>query len=226
MTDIRIAQPEDEAGAVEAWRAAQAGRGLRPNALRLARVTDKVRDGLTQGLLVTAHADDRCLGMALGEPARLQDGAGDLEPEVLHLAMVFVVPEVQRQGLGSALVEALADAAWAQGYRAMTLWSRSPGFYQAIGFERTGRAHDADVQLRAELEAPLREVLVRSEGIRLGQLLKLAELVETGAEGKELLAEGAVEVNGEVELRRGRQLSDGDEIRARDQAVKVVLSTP
>ncbi|MGB8652400.1 MAG: RNA-binding S4 domain-containing protein [Mycobacteriales bacterium] len=69
----------------------------------------------------------------------------------------------------------------------------------------------------------MREVLVRSDGIRLGQLLKLAELVETGSEGKELLAAGGVEVNGEVELRRGRQMHDGDEVRARDQAIRVVL---
>ena len=127
-----------------------------------------------------------------------------------------------------ALVEALADAAWAQGYRAMSVWSASPAFYEACGFEPSGRIHTLPdgreaVQLTAELEAPVRDVVVRSDGIRLGQLLKLAEIVETGSEGKDLLAAGEVEVNGEVELRRGRQLVDGDEVRARDRAVRVLL---
>ena len=55
-----------------------------------------------------------------------------------------------------------------------------------------------------------REVVIRDEVIRLGQFLKLADLVDTGADAKPLLAEGRVLVNGEVESRRGRQLRDGD----------------
>lgn len=46
--------------------------------------------------------------------------------------------------------------------------------------------------------------------IRLGQLLKLASLVDTGADAKETLGAGAVRVNGEVETRRGRRLVRGD----------------
>ena len=46
--------------------------------------------------------------------------------------------------------------------------------------------------------------------IRLGQLLKLADLVESGAEVKDVLISGAVRVNGEPEERRGRQLRSGD----------------
>lgn len=48
--------------------------------------------------------------------------------------------------------------------------------------------------------------------IRLGQFLKLAGLVEDGVEARMLITEGDVTVNGEVETRRGRQLSDGDVI--------------
>ncbi len=47
-------------------------------------------------------------------------------------------------------------------------------------------------------------------GIRLGQLLKLVGLVDTGGEAKHALGEGLVTVNGEVERRRGRQLEVGD----------------
>jgi ribosome-associated protein len=57
-----------------------------------------------------------------------------------------------------------------------------------------------------------RDVPIRGEMIRLGQLLKLAGAVDAGGEAKELLAAGRVRVNGEVEERRGRQLHSGDEV--------------
>ncbi|HET8604556.1 MAG TPA: RNA-binding S4 domain-containing protein [Marmoricola sp.] len=53
-------------------------------------------------------------------------------------------------------------------------------------------------------------VPIRDESIRLGQFLKLADLVDSGSDAKVLLADGLVAVNGEVETRRGRQLVDGD----------------
>ena len=58
----------------------------------------------------------------------------------------------------------------------------------------------------------LRTVPLRpgEDTIRLGQLLKLADLVESGAEVKDVLVSGAVRVNGEPEERRGRQLRRGD----------------
>jgi ribosome-associated protein len=57
--------------------------------------------------------------------------------------------------------------------------------------------------------------------IRLGQLLKLAGVVETGAAAKELLAAEPVAVNGAPERRRGRQLHDGDRIDVRGEALRV-----
>ena len=54
------------------------------------------------------------------------------------------------------------------------------------------------------------DVPIRDETIRLGQFLKLANLIESGSEAKPLLADGVVTVNGEVETRRGRQLVPGD----------------
>lgn len=53
--------------------------------------------------------------------------------------------------------------------------------------------------------------------IRLGQFLKLADLVESGGDLKPLLAEGLVKVNNEVETRRGRQLSRGDVVTLADR---------
>ncbi|CAI9417542.1 RNA-binding S4 domain-containing protein [Nocardioides sp. T2.26MG-1] len=54
------------------------------------------------------------------------------------------------------------------------------------------------------------DVAIRDQSIRLGQFLKLANLVESGAEAKPVIADGQVLVNGEVETRRGRQLVLGD----------------
>ncbi len=53
--------------------------------------------------------------------------------------------------------------------------------------------------------------------IRLGQFLKLADFVDNGADAREVISAGEVRVNGEVDLRRGRQLVKGD---------VVTLSTP
>ncbi len=67
----------------------------------------------------------------------------------------------------------------------------------------------------------MREVEIRGEMIRLGQLLKLAGLAGSGAEAKALLVEGSVTVNGEQEGRRGRQLHRGDVVAVGDQEIAV-----
>ena len=70
-------------------------------------------------------------------------------------------------------------------------------------------------------EDPVHEVPVRDDGIRLGQFLKLADLVDTGADVKPLLADGDVRVNGEVETRRGRKLEAGDVVEVGDERLEV-----
>ena len=67
----------------------------------------------------------------------------------------------------------------------------------------------------------MRDVTVRGDEIRLGQLLKLAGLAESGGDAKALLAAGEVAVNGEPESRRGRQLADGDVVSALGEDVRV-----
>ena len=67
----------------------------------------------------------------------------------------------------------------------------------------------------------MRDVSIRDDTIRLGQLLKLVGLADSGGEAKELLAEGAVSVNGEPEERRGRQLRSGDVIAVGEEQVRV-----
>jgi len=67
----------------------------------------------------------------------------------------------------------------------------------------------------------MRDIPIRDETIRLGQLLKLAGVVDSGAEAKELLAHGAVSVNGEPEQRRGRQLRRGDVVAAVGERLRI-----
>ncbi len=67
----------------------------------------------------------------------------------------------------------------------------------------------------------MRDVTIRDEVIRLGQLLKLAGIVGAGRQGKALLADGAVQVNGEPETGRGRQLRAGDVVDAAGERLRV-----
>jgi ribosome-associated protein len=58
----------------------------------------------------------------------------------------------------------------------------------------------------------VRDVEVTGEYIALGELLKLAGIVDTGGEAKNLISTLAVSVNGEAEGRRGRKLRPGDTV--------------
>jgi len=53
-------------------------------------------------------------------------------------------------------------------------------------------------------------VPIADDSIRLGQLLKLAGVADSGVDARELLDAGEVTVNGEPETRRGRQIRPGD----------------
>jgi ribosome-associated protein len=68
---------------------------------------------------------------------------------------------------------------------------------------------------------PMRDVQIRDDMIRLGQFLKLAGVMETGGEAKLRVADGEVLVNGEVEVRRGRQLHRGDVVEVEGERVRV-----
>lgn len=65
------------------------------------------------------------------------------------------------------------------------------------------------------------EISIRDEFIKLGQALKLSGIAENGADAKELIAEGKICVNGEIETRRGRKLYKGDVFSYDGSDVKV-----
>jgi ribosome-associated protein len=71
---------------------------------------------------------------------------------------------------------------------------------------------------------PVQDVPVRGDVIRLGQLLKLAGLIDSGADAKAVIESGEVTVGGRVETRRGRQLRHGDVVGLGDARVRVQIT--
>lgn len=67
----------------------------------------------------------------------------------------------------------------------------------------------------------MRDVPIRGEMIRLGQLLKLAGVVGGGGEVKEFLVHETVLVNGEPDNRRGRQLHPGDVVAVAGEELRL-----
>ena len=64
-------------------------------------------------------------------------------------------------------------------------------------------------------------IYLRDEFIKLGQALKAAGLVDSGVEAIEVIIEGLVFVNGEVDTRRGRKLYEGDIVSFEDKTIKI-----
>ncbi|MBW2470919.1 MAG: RNA-binding S4 domain-containing protein [Deltaproteobacteria bacterium] len=63
---------------------------------------------------------------------------------------------------------------------------------------------------------------IETESIRLAQLLKLASVVQDGAEAKFRIANREVRVNGEVEIRRGRKLRVGNLVEVDGETYEIV----
>lgn len=62
---------------------------------------------------------------------------------------------------------------------------------------------------------------LKEEFIKLGQALKVANLVDSGADAKYVIQEGLVRVNGEVDTRRGKKLTDGDMVEYNGKTIKI-----
>ena len=69
--------------------------------------------------------------------------------------------------------------------------------------------------------APIDDVSISGDAIRLGQFLKFAGLLDSGGNVKEAIIDGYVSVNGEVDRRRGRQLQLGDIVTFEGRTVRV-----
>jgi ribosome-associated protein len=69
--------------------------------------------------------------------------------------------------------------------------------------------------------APIDDVSIGGDAIRLGQFLKFAGVLDSGGDVKEAIIDGLVTVNGEVDRRRGRQLQIGDIVAFEGRRVRV-----
>ena len=65
-------------------------------------------------------------------------------------------------------------------------------------------------------------IKLRDEFIKLGQALKAVGFAESGVDAKDVILDGLVEVNGEVETRRGRKLYDGDMVSFDGEEIQIV----
>ncbi len=82
--------------------------------------------------------------MALAEPGRFDDGAGDLDPSLLHISMVFVRPDAQRTGVGLPLLLHILAVARSLGYERVDVWTArenrpARGLYERAGMTLTGK---------------------------------------------------------------------------------------
>ena len=68
----------------------------------------------------------------------------------------------------------------------------------------------------------MEEIKIRDEFIKMGQLLKLADMVQEGVEAKYVITDGLVKVNGEVDERRGRKVYEGDVVSYDGKEIKVI----
>ncbi len=67
----------------------------------------------------------------------------------------------------------------------------------------------------------MQEIHLREDYIKLGQAIKAAGLVSSGIDAKIVITEGEVKVNGEVDLRRGRKLYDGDVVEFNNEKIVI-----
>lgn len=68
----------------------------------------------------------------------------------------------------------------------------------------------------------MEKIKINTEYIKLDQFLKWVNVVGQGSDAKELIMDGFVKVNGEVEYRRGRKLFPGDKVEIEKDKFEVV----
>jgi GNAT superfamily N-acetyltransferase len=133
--------PHELEAAVSVWRAANVARGAPHGTERTARIRAKLSASEAQAFVALRP---EIVGMALAEPGRLDDGAGELDPTLLHISMVFVHPAAQETGVGSSLVIHVLDAARSLGYQRAGVWTyhdNTPArmLYESVGMATTGK---------------------------------------------------------------------------------------
>lgn len=68
----------------------------------------------------------------------------------------------------------------------------------------------------------MKEVIIKTDFIKLEQFLKYEGLSSTGGEAKNVIMDGLVKVNGNIETARGKKLKSGDIIEFMNDKYKIV----
>jgi putative acetyltransferase len=97
-----------------------------------AKLVDRLRDARAATVSLVAERDGRVVGHILFSPVRVESEAG--EWSAIGLAPVSVAPEVQKDGIGSALIRAGFDACRAAGHGIVFVLGHPP-YYPRFGFE-------------------------------------------------------------------------------------------
>jgi GNAT superfamily N-acetyltransferase len=145
-------RPHELEAAIGVWHAANVARGAPHGAERTARVRAKLS---ASDALTFVALGPQIVGMALAEPGRFDDGAGELDPMLLHISMVFVHPSAQKTGVGGSLIRHVLDAAGTLGYQRAAVWTyrdNAPArrLYESVGMAATGKT--APVLARTQIQ--------------------------------------------------------------------------
>jgi ribosomal protein S18 acetylase RimI-like enzyme len=151
MTVRRMRLDELDA-AVSVWREANIVRGAPHGAERKARVQAKLT---APDALPFVALRPGVVGMALAEPGRFDGGAGELDPSLLHISMVFVHPAAQRTGIGHALLLHVIDIARTTGRQRVDVWTAETNgparkLYERVGLALTGRTEHGRYRLHVQ----------------------------------------------------------------------------
>jgi ribosomal protein S18 acetylase RimI-like enzyme len=165
--NVRTMHPGEIDAAVSVWHEANVARGAPHGPARTERIRAKL--SAPDALPFVAFRSD-IVGMALAEPGRLDDGAGDLDPTLLHISMVFVRPTAQRTGVGLSLVMHVLDVARSSGYRRVGVWtaqenSAARGLYERAGMTPTGKTTPLRSSVALQYECLVEELRGRDLGV-------------------------------------------------------------
>jgi ribosomal protein S18 acetylase RimI-like enzyme len=118
--NVRSMCPDEIEAAVSVWREANIARGAPHGPERTARIREKLS---APDALPFVASRSGIVGMALAEPGRFDDGAGEPDPSLLHISMVFVRPAAQRTGVGLPLLLHVFEVGRSMGYRRVGVWT-------------------------------------------------------------------------------------------------------
>jgi ribosomal protein S18 acetylase RimI-like enzyme len=135
-------RPHELDAALSVWREANIARGAPHGPERTARIRAKLS---ASDALPFVALRPGIVGMALAEPGRFDDGAGEPDPSLLHISMVFVRPDAQRTGVGLPLVLQVLDVAGSLGYQRVDIWTAQENtparrLYERAGMTLTGKS--------------------------------------------------------------------------------------